>query len=204
MLTLYATLNFDPFGSPSPTSSLSERGDFQDFLLRTFVCFPTHSFARHSLQHTRNDTTSLIPRPYLNTSRVAKNHTPVPQRHSNFDIIMAPTFPTSFSLFTRAVPNADDENTTGLKPITIAGIAVAAAVAVGLAIWLGVRFVRKRSVKKRMIGRTSAFLTVKGVVKEGEQEKVQEDSMAMYVHTLLHLLDRRVTHTASHVVTLST
>lgn len=110
----------------------------------------------------------------------------------------------SYSLFTRAVPNADDESTTGLKPITIAGIAVAAAVAVGLAIWLGVRFVRKRSVKKRMIGRTSAFLTVKVVMKEGEQEKVQEDSMAMYVHISLHLLAQRVPHSASCAVTLST
>jgi len=79
------------------------------------------------------------------------------------------------SLFARADPA--DNNNTKITPIIIVGIVIACLLAVGISIWLGVHFYRKRISRAREEGRGAAFLSIKGLVKEGEQiEKELPDS----------------------------
>ncbi|KAI5119973.1 hypothetical protein M0805_004352 [Coniferiporia weirii] len=55
---------------------------------------------------------------------------------------------------------------TSIPTTAIAGFCVAAVLVLSVSIWLGVSFYRKRERRKREEKRGSAFLTVKGVVKE--------------------------------------
>ncbi|OCH94432.1 hypothetical protein OBBRIDRAFT_722957 [Obba rivulosa] len=61
-----------------------------------------------------------------------------------------------------------DQNT--LTPTIIVGIVLAAAVGFGAALWLAVRFLKKRSVQRREGNRQSAFLNVRGVVRDVEKQ----------------------------------
>ncbi|KAI0058650.1 hypothetical protein BV25DRAFT_1790558, partial [Artomyces pyxidatus] len=65
--------------------------------------------------------------------------------------------------------SSSDDNT--ITPTIIAGIAVAGCVLAAVALWLGIRAYRKRATRKREEARNAAFLTVKGIVKEGDIEK---------------------------------
>ncbi|PPQ71194.1 hypothetical protein CVT24_010012 [Panaeolus cyanescens] len=62
-------------------------------------------------------------------------------------------------------PRSDTSNSAS-NPIYIAGIIVAAVIALGASIWLGVRWIRKRAAKKREEKVNGAFLSVKGLVRE--------------------------------------
>ena len=67
---------------------------------------------------------------------------------------MAPHVTSNFT--TRAVfPGEED---TGLSPTIVAGIIVAAVIAAGLAIWLAIRWYRKKSRAQREKLRVSAFV----------------------------------------------
>jgi len=67
---------------------------------------------------------------------------------------------------------SDPASTAGaLNPTYIAGICVACVIALGLAIWLGIRVQRKRAAAKREDGRGAAFLSIRGLVKEDDVEK---------------------------------
>ncbi|OBZ72100.1 hypothetical protein A0H81_07741 [Grifola frondosa] len=57
------------------------------------------------------------------------------------------------------------------SPSIIGGIAVAAAIGAGLAIWFAIRFIRKRAVNQRREERQSAFLNVRGIVKVDEEKR---------------------------------
>ncbi|KAG6831795.1 hypothetical protein H0H92_007472 [Tricholoma furcatifolium] len=67
------------------------------------------------------------------------------------------------------VASANDlDNDSGtLDPVYIAGFCVAGAVMLGLAIWLVVSLLRKRSRVRRQSVSNGAFLTVRGLVKDG-------------------------------------
>ncbi|TFK40285.1 hypothetical protein BDQ12DRAFT_490822 [Crucibulum laeve] len=65
----------------------------------------------------------------------------------------------------------DDSDSSPLNPIYIAGFAVVGAIVLGVAIWLALRFHRKRAAAKREETRGAAFLSVRGLVKEGEKDE---------------------------------
>ncbi|KAF8899958.1 hypothetical protein CPB84DRAFT_1680794 [Gymnopilus junonius] len=70
---------------------------------------------------------------------------------------------------------SDSSSNSSIDPGTIiAGAVVAAAIVVGVAIWMGLRLYRKRMAAKREAERGAAFLSIKGVVRddvEGNDEK---------------------------------
>lgn len=85
-----------------------------------------------------------------------------------------------FSLIERAVPEAQGAlSQTALSPVIIAGIVVACVLGVGVALWLGIRYYRKRSSAERESQMGSGFLSVRGVVKEGEEK----DGVSRYVQS---------------------
>ena len=65
-------------------------------------------------------------------------------------------------------PGSSDSSVS--NPIYIAGIIVAAVIALGGAIWLVVHWLRKRAAKKREEKMNGAFLSVKGLVREGSMD----------------------------------
>ncbi|KAJ2964181.1 hypothetical protein NUW54_g14248 [Trametes sanguinea] len=73
-------------------------------------------------------------------------------------------------------PSGDDNHVSG---IIIAGIAVAAAIGVGTAIWLTVRWYRKHSAEKREKRRGSAFVNFTG---SGDEK----DSLPRCVYARVH------------------
>ncbi|THH27374.1 hypothetical protein EUX98_g6818 [Antrodiella citrinella] len=74
------------------------------------------------------------------------------------------------TLVARAAVSGDGSSTT-ITPTVVGGIVVACVAAAVVLIWAGVRFFRKRSISRREKKRNSAFLVIRGVVKEGEVEK---------------------------------
>ena len=78
-----------------------------------------------------------------------------------------------FILASRAVPLEDEGalSQSSLSPIIIAGIVVACLLFSGVALWLGIRYYRKRSSASREEGLGSGFLAVRGIVKEGEEKE---------------------------------
>lgn len=79
---------------------------------------------------------------------------------------MAPS--TSYTqLLRRDSPDSNDSNK--ITPVIIAGFVVAGVLVAVVIGWLFVRLLRKRNVKKRKEERSGAFLTVKGVVKDGQE-----------------------------------
>lgn len=50
----------------------------------------------------------------------------------------------------------------------IIGFSIAGAILLGIALWLGIYLYRKRLARKRQDQMGSAFLSVRGLVKEGE------------------------------------
>ncbi|ETW83109.1 hypothetical protein HETIRDRAFT_383186 [Heterobasidion irregulare TC 32-1] len=79
---------------------------------------------------------------------------------------MAPS--TSYTqLLRRDSPDSNDSNK--ITPVIITGFVVAGVVVAVVIGWLFVRLLRKRNVKKRKEERSGAFLTVKGVVKDGQE-----------------------------------
>ncbi|THH16103.1 hypothetical protein EW146_g4482 [Bondarzewia mesenterica] len=79
---------------------------------------------------------------------------------------MAPYTP--HTLFSRDTTNNSNNKIT---PVVIAGFSVAGVIVLAIVAWLIIRFYRKRSQKERKEERNGAFLTVKGIVKEWEDEK---------------------------------
>ncbi|KAK7454627.1 hypothetical protein VKT23_011380 [Stygiomarasmius scandens] len=85
------------------------------------------------------------------------------------------------ALFTVLIPRSssspDDEpsDSAAMKPIYIAGIALAGAIALGLFTWFAIRWYRGRSQEKRDNERGAAFLNVKGLVKDGEKTQSLPD-----------------------------
>ncbi|KIK63166.1 hypothetical protein GYMLUDRAFT_41490 [Collybiopsis luxurians FD-317 M1] len=71
----------------------------------------------------------------------------------------------------------DDDNSSTLSPVYIAGIALISAIVLGVAIWLTVRQLRVRVRRKRESARGAAFLSVRGVVNDEKKEDLPE-----YVH----------------------
>ena len=69
---------------------------------------------------------------------------------------MAPQFSSRL-----AVRDATDENSS-INPTIIAGIIVAAVIGAGAAIWLAIRWYRKRASAKRNARRESAFANFRG------------------------------------------
>ncbi|KAF9069213.1 hypothetical protein BDP27DRAFT_1294023 [Rhodocollybia butyracea] len=65
---------------------------------------------------------------------------------------------------------SDDDNSSTLNSLLIAGIAVIGAIVVGLSTWLIIRQLRIRSRNKRENARGAAFLSVRGVVREGGEK----------------------------------
>ncbi|KAJ4476205.1 hypothetical protein J3R30DRAFT_414275 [Lentinula aciculospora] len=77
----------------------------------------------------------------------------------------------------------DDSSTaenSSLSPIYIAGIALIGTIIMGTVAWLTVRQLRKRSRSKRENERGAAFLSVRGVVREG-REKERPPKSTQYV-----------------------
>lgn len=74
------------------------------------------------------------------------------------------------SKFPRDDTSSNDSSST-LNPVYIAGIALISAIVLGVVIWLSVRQIRIRSRNKRENARGAAFLSVRGVVKEGEEKE---------------------------------
>lgn len=102
---------------------------------------------------------------------------------------MAPFSPVA--LISSGYP-AQNSESSQLKPITIAGIVVASVVAASLLVWFAIRYFRKRAAANRQDKRSSAFMTVKGVIRDGEDEKASEAQG--YVHqSFLCARDRRLT-----------
>lgn len=64
----------------------------------------------------------------------------------------------------RATPS---DSTGGLQPIYIVGIAIAGSVLLGVAVWLSLRHIRSRRAREREEKLGSAFLSVRGIVKDG-------------------------------------
>ena len=81
--------------------------------------------------------------------------------------------PSSFPLASRADPLVAEGATSqsSLSPVIIAGIVVACALISGVAIWLGIRYYRKRSSAAREEGLGSGFLAVRGIVRQEGGEK---------------------------------
>lgn len=69
------------------------------------------------------------------------------------------------------LPRADDDgSSTSHLGIYVAGFTVAGVIVLGLAVWFGIRIYRRRSAIKREDERGAAFLSVRGVVKDGEEK----------------------------------
>lgn len=62
------------------------------------------------------------------------------------------------------------QSSNALTPTIIIGIALACAIGLGAALWLGIRFWKKQAAKRREGNRQSAFLNVRGVVKDAEKQ----------------------------------
>ena len=66
-------------------------------------------------------------------------------------------------IFTRlALRDDTTDDQSSISPTIIAGIIVAAVIAAGAAIWLGIRWYRKRAAGKRNARRASAFANFRG------------------------------------------
>jgi Kef-type K+ transport system membrane component KefB len=79
---------------------------------------------------------------------------------------MAPTVAfTSFAA--RSILSSSDSGSSGLPTIAIAGFVVAGVIGALVLGWFVVRLIRKRAQRKRDNARGAAFLSVKGIVKEG-------------------------------------
>jgi hypothetical protein len=61
-------------------------------------------------------------------------------------------------------------STNPTSPIFIAGYIVIGVLVLGTGLWLTLRWYRKRSRKERDDNREGAFLSVRGIVKESEQQ----------------------------------
>lgn len=66
-----------------------------------------------------------------------------------------------------------DSTTNPTSPIFIAGYTVIGLLVLGAALWLTLRWYRKRSQKERDDNREGAFLSVRGIVTEGEQQMAE-------------------------------
>jgi hypothetical protein len=75
----------------------------------------------------------------------------------------------------------------GISALYIIGFCIAGAVFLALAIWLSIYFYRKRVVKKRQDGMGSAFLSVRGLVKDGEPYPEKKDASSVVLFFLVSL-----------------
>lgn len=87
----------------------------------------------------------------------------------------------------------DQANQKKLTPTLIGGIVIAAVLAVGAAVALLFRFFRKRASSKRETERGTAFLNVRGLVREDDQKRC----VCAPALVFLQPLTRRVTASAS-------
>lgn len=82
---------------------------------------------------------------------------------------MAPSFPLTARADPLQAEGAMSQSSS--SPVIIAGIVVACVLALGVAIWLGIRYYRKRSSAAREEKLGSGFLAVRGVVRQEGEEK---------------------------------
>lgn len=90
---------------------------------------------------------------------------------------MAPRI--ELSSVVKLVSRDDSADQKKLTPTLIVGIVVAVVIALSAAIWVLVRTIRKKGASKMQEERGAAFLNVRGLVKEGDDQK-------RYVPRLLH------------------
>ncbi|CAA7267130.1 unnamed protein product [Cyclocybe aegerita] len=64
------------------------------------------------------------------------------------------------------------DDSTISNPVYIAGIVVVGVIALGVGLWLSLRVYRKRAMRKRQENMGAAFFSVKGLVPEGDPEKM--------------------------------
>lgn len=69
---------------------------------------------------------------------------------------------------------------SSIRPIYIAGMAVAGAIAIGLGAWLVVIYIRRRAQKKRDNLKNAAFLSVKGLKREDTDATELPDSYVTF------------------------
>jgi len=82
---------------------------------------------------------------------------------------------------------ARDDKTSSpvLNPIYIVGFVLVGVALLGLLVWLAIRTHRRRAVSKREENRGAAFLSVRGLVKNGEPEKSSQSGIAPRRHDML-------------------
>jgi hypothetical protein len=68
----------------------------------------------------------------------------------------------------------DTHNSEPLNPIYIAGFCVVGAIILGLGVWGLIRYQRRRAAANREEQRGAAFLSIRGLVKAGNEEKSPE------------------------------
>lgn len=73
-----------------------------------------------------------------------------------------------------STPESSAADQKKLTPTLIVGIVLAVLIALGAAIWLIVRTIRKRGASKIEEERGAAFLNVRGLVKEDDQKRCAE------------------------------
>lgn len=86
-------------------------------------------------------------------------------------ILSSSSSSSSSNLAARAIPVQGAVATNSLSPITIVGVVIAGLLGAGAALWVGIRWFRKRQSRSRDDKRASAFLNVRGVSKDGEEPK---------------------------------
>ncbi|KAF9648734.1 hypothetical protein BDM02DRAFT_2068285 [Thelephora ganbajun] len=76
-----------------------------------------------------------------------------------------------------------DDSGSSNTPLYIAGFSVAGVIAIGAAIWLTIRFLRKRARERDEDNRGAAFLNVRGLVRE-DDEKREDESFPSGIHAI--------------------
>jgi hypothetical protein len=93
--------------------------------------------------------------------------------------------PFSTKLAARSLLSGGGSSGSGFPTIAIVGFIVAGVIALLVVLWIIIRFYRKRAQRKRENARGAAFLSVKGLVNEGESYEPKEDVFG-YAHFSSH------------------
>jgi hypothetical protein len=80
-------------------------------------------------------------------------------------------------VFARSADSSALSMSSSLGPVYVAGFVVVGLTIMGLFIWFGIRIFRNRSKAKRDDVRGAAFLSVRGLVKEGDEQKTTEKEL---------------------------
>ena len=93
-------------------------------------------------------------------------------------------------VFARSADSSALSMSSSLGPVYVAGFVVVGLTIMGLFIWFGIRIFRNRSKAKRDDVRGAAFLSVRGLVKEGDEQKTTEKELPESVMFALYLVVR--------------